>query len=198
MRIKTQKLAKLWREIKRPFVRTFQSLTRNVRGTSHDAHANPLQREIAIGKEGKIHVTHIDFDITFGCNLKCEYCCSGAPFRSGIESKETLLDSFEKWSHKLCPTKIRLLGGEPLLHPDLAEIVSAAHRYWSQSLIEIVTNGFLLPRLSDEVLQVFGKSNVHVFISQHMDTEDYRNALNLSIERLDRFHIPPLRISFTH
>jgi hypothetical protein len=101
-----------------------------------------------------------------------------------------LLDSFEKWSRKISPRRIRLYGGEPLLNPDIAEIVTAVKHYWSQASCQIVTNGTLLPRIPDDTLQIFGKHNIHFHISQHLVTEEYRDTLKQSLTRLEQFGIP--------
>jgi len=147
-------------------------------------------RGVTIGKDGRVCIPVADILLAHECNLKCEFCFYLHPFRSGIVPKEALFDSFEKWSHKAFPKRIVLTGGEPLLHPDIAEMVTAVRHYWQQSRCEIWTNGYLLPHTSDDILRVFAEQNASVFISQHLDTEEFRDILKQSLERLKQFNIP--------
>jgi len=142
---------------------------------------------VIIGKDGKVHTPAIRFYLALGCNLKCKHCIYA--FRQGIIPKETLIDSFEKWNRKLSPELIILYGGEPLLNPEIADIVIAVKHYWQQSQCLIFTNGILLPRLPDSTLQVFAENNVQVHISQHIVTQEYRDTLKQSLFLLGQFGI---------
>ena len=147
------------------------------------------RRNVTIGQDGRLCIPSVDFPVANGCNLKCEYCFLLNPFRAGIVSKEYVIDSFEKWSRKIAPKRIILAGGEPLLNPDIAELAVAVHRYWQNAQCEVWTNGFLLPRVPDEVLQVFEREKVVVYISQHMGTEEYQDAVQQCLSRLSKFRI---------
>src|SRR5262249_61796270 len=47
-----------------------------------------------------------------------------------------------------CPVAVlRVLGGEPLMHPNLLDIMMAVRESHIAEKIEITTNGVLLPRL---------------------------------------------------
>ena len=146
-------------------------------------------RKITVGQDGRVCIPHVRFLLAHGCNINCEFCKFLNPFRSGITPKEQLSDSFEKWSPKILPKSIYLYGGEPLLNPHIEEIVVSAHHYWSQSHLEIWTNGVLLPRIPDHVLRIFGKYNVIVHISQHFVTAEFQNVLKQEIPRLEQFSV---------
>src|SRR3990170_5418518 len=77
--------------------------------------------------------------ITRRCNLSCGYCSeydnSSAPVP--LADLRRRIDGL----HRLGAANITLLGGEPLMHPDVAEIVVYAGR---NSNVSLVTNGFLL------------------------------------------------------
>ncbi|MBU1147432.1 MAG: radical SAM protein, partial [Candidatus Omnitrophica bacterium] len=88
----------------------------------------------------------IQIDVTYVCNLKCNNCvrsCKQAPTsqRMTVEQiKKFIKESIDnniKWE------KMRLMGGEPTLHPDILEIVQLLidYRkiYCPNSIIEIVT-----------------------------------------------------------
>jgi organic radical activating enzyme len=150
--------------------------------------------EIAIGPDGRVCLPSLRFMLAYGCNLKCQLCHNS--FFAGIVSKEEITGTFEKWSPKVSPRLIRLYGGEPLLNPDLAEITVAARRYWSQSSIQICSNGLLIPRLSDDTLRLLAESNAWFYISQHEDTNEYRDILKQSFLRFERFNIRYKSVGF--
>ena len=147
------------------------------------------KRKIVIGKDGKVNIPSIDVPLAHGCNLKCECCFPLNPLRTGLVSREMIADSFEKWSRKIFPERVILTGGEPLLNPEIVQIVADVSRYWQQSQCELWTNGLLLPRTSDDVLREFKKHKVFVCISQHLDTDEYRETLKQSLQRLKRLDV---------
>jgi len=190
---KPNRLVKIWREIKRPLNSIFQRLNRQIRGLSpdeYDEYREQLtwRKSITIGADGRVNIPSVRFFCAYGCNLRCQFCMF-SPFHTGIVPKEVLADSFEKWSYKISPQVIRLYGGEPLLNHDIADIVVLAYQHFPQSQYQIVTNGILFPRVSDDTLRIFKKYNVHIHISQHLDTEEYRDILKYSLSRLDNLHI---------
>lgn len=98
-------------------------------------------------------------DLYFGvhivehCNLNCKNCCHYAPL-----AKEEYLDinSYKKdcdqlsqlfGGEMLC---INLMGGEPLLHPQITEFMRVTREAFPIGKIAIVTNGLLLPSMSEE------------------------------------------------
>ena len=92
---------------------------------------------------------HVEIDITYVCNLKCNACnrsCSQAPSREHVDLvqiEKFIAESIaanSKWH------RMRLLGGEPSLHPELFEILDKLMSYKKNhspnTLITITTNGF--------------------------------------------------------
>ena len=97
--------------------------------------------------------------VTRRCNLSCGYCTeydtSSAPIPLPILKQR--IDAL----HRLHVVNIALLGGEPLLHPEIDEIVVHANRH---AQVSLTTNGFLL---SDEIIERLnraGLSNLQVSI----------------------------------
>ncbi len=85
--------------------------------------------------------------ITRRCNLSCGFCTeydtTSAPIP--LDTVRERIDAL----HRLKTVMITLFGGEPLLHPDLAQIVAHARKH---SLVNIITNGFLLTeKIVDEL-----------------------------------------------
>ena len=95
--------------------------------------------------EGKIIPMHIQLSPTNACNLNCDFCSC-----SDRDKKKELTFAQIKWILNVCAkrgTKAMTItgGGEPLLHPQINEII----RYADILGIEVglVTNGILLDKL---------------------------------------------------
>jgi organic radical activating enzyme len=150
------------------------------------------QRQIYIIRERereRIKLPVVNFFLSHRCNLKCEYCEYFNPFRIKIPSKEELLDSIDVWSKRIEPKLIVLAGGEPLLNPDYEEIVIATRKAWQDAVIDIISNGVLVPKVRDEFLATMAEQNIGFTISRHLKTEQYTNNLNRSIQRFKIFGV---------
>lgn len=67
----------------------------------------------------------IYIDLTTRCNMKCNFCYNPAHM-----PKDLPLESFRRICAELPrPVNIKLLGGEPALHPDVIEIMRTAHAH---------------------------------------------------------------------
>lgn len=98
--------------------------------------------------DGRVQSEKCELNIVEHCNLSCRACSHLSPVMpryvadpSDIERDlTTLARSYRvRW--------VRLLGGEPLLHPDLPGVIAAARRSGIGERIAIVTNGVLLARV---------------------------------------------------
>ena len=85
------------------------------------------------------------------CNLNCKGCSHYSPISSPrFKTLKDLRDPLKKISsYKIFFKEIRLLGGEPLLNPDLIEIIPLIRLFFPKIRIILVTNGLLL--LNDKV-----------------------------------------------
>jgi MoaA/NifB/PqqE/SkfB family radical SAM enzyme len=97
--------------------------------------------------------------ITRRCNLSCGYCSEYDNFSEPLpfDDLKARIDAI----HKLHAANITLLGGEPLMHPDIIEIVKYARR---KANVSIVTNGFLLRNGVIEELNRAGLNNLTVSV----------------------------------
>jgi len=101
-----------------------------------------------LGCQFKRSRNKIEIDITYLCNLKCNNCnrsVSRAPEALHID-----LDVIHKFvddsvNRKKYWSRIRILGGEPTLHPyfhELILILKQYHSFYPSCVIEVVSNGF--------------------------------------------------------
>ncbi|HEY0810550.1 MAG TPA: radical SAM protein [Longimicrobiales bacterium] len=85
--------------------------------------------------------------VTRRCNLACGYCNEYDKVSAPVPF-ETLTMRMDHLTKELGVTIMDFLGGEPLMHPRIADLVAHAHERgcWTN----IITNGFLL---SDELVR---------------------------------------------
>jgi len=103
------------------------------------------------------------------CNLNC----GGCNHFSSLAKEEYLQpEQFERDIKRLAELSkdyfaIKILGGEPLLHPNITAFFDIARKYFLSTPIQITTNGILLVKLSDEFWQNCNKNKITVSISQY-------------------------------
>lgn len=91
-------------------------------------------------------IGHIDYHVVDACNLACEFCTHYSNFKgpANIMSVDAIEAEWGKWSNVIRPERIHIIGGEPLLNPNIVEIVRLAFRIWTESEICLYSNGLLL------------------------------------------------------
>jgi MoaA/NifB/PqqE/SkfB family radical SAM enzyme len=124
--------------------------------------------------------------VTRRCNLSCGYCSEYDNFSEPVPTN--VLKQRIEALHQLHSANITMLGGEPLMHPDIAELVAYAGR---KSNTSVVTNGFLLRNGVIESLNEAGLNNLTVSIDTlHADPTRYiqksLRSLRTRLERLQR------------
>ncbi len=124
--------------------------------------------------------------VTRRCNLSCGYCAEYDNTSTPIPLADIKrrIDAL----HRLRSANITMLGGEPLTHTDIAEIVAYAAR---RSNVSVVTNGFLLRNPTIEALNEAGLNNLTVSIDTlNADLTRYiqksLRSLRTRLERLAR------------
>ncbi|MBQ6066658.1 MAG: radical SAM protein [Clostridia bacterium] len=132
---------------------------------------------------------YLEIEITEYCNLNCRGCCD---FSNLVKEKKIYeLEEFVKDFQRLAELfsgvdKIRLMGGEPLLNPHLTDYVRICRDIFPKTDLRIVTNGLLIPRLSDETLQTIKEYDCRFDISNYPPT---RKMFPQIKERLEPFEV---------
>ena len=107
-----------------------------------------------------IKLSNTTLVVTFRCNLKCKLCAVSAPYYKEPPhySVELLKKSIDRYFEAVDHVdKFTVNGGEPLVHPQIAEIMDYALKYIDRmDMLEIITNGSIAP--SKELAQVLQKS----------------------------------------
>lgn len=86
---------------------------------------------------------HATIEITELCNLKCIYCYNEAsPNKGRHMTLENILKVFKILSEHGV-TVIEISGGEPMIHPQIVEILKAAFEYFDW--VAVISNGVFFP-----------------------------------------------------
>jgi MoaA/NifB/PqqE/SkfB family radical SAM enzyme len=127
----------------------WQMLRKNLRGAisailTHRANLRRIARD-----DYKLRPLIGSYYVTHRCNLKCNYCTEHYPIRDTVDLEtEGAFAVLARMRREM--DAIYFTGGEPLVRPDIVEILRQAHRL-NFFPIYLGTNGLLLP-LRDKVL----------------------------------------------
>jgi len=111
------------------------------------------------------------------CNLKCKGCDHFASiaekrFVSLYDIKKDLVQMSKILKGEFpC---IGVMGGEPLLHPQLNEILIATRLAFPKTLIHLVTNGILLLKQDEEFWRICREQNIVVANTRYAVHLDYK------------------------
>ncbi len=147
----------------------------------------------------------VEFNLTEHCNLSCYECDHASPLLpKKFASVEEFTRDFEALAQVFHSKQLRIVGGEPLLHPRLLEFLAEARRVCIADTIVLITNGVLLheapPKLwelidqlwisaypgvkrklnDDDCAQLCKAHNVHLQVN-HVQTFN-RNLINNQID----------------
>ncbi len=131
--------------------------------------------------------------VTDRCNFRCPYCMPKDVFGPGyaflrdaeLMGKDELVRIAAAF-RELGVEKIRLTGGEPLLRPDLPELVRALKLEAKVPEVALTTNGWLLER-SAPALREAGLDRINVSVdSLRPETAGRMNGLGLDPARVLR------------
>ena len=132
---------------------------------------------------------YLEMHLMNSCNLKCRGCShfSNIATDEDIESVDSFGKNIERLS-KVQPViyKIRLLGGEPFLNPQIAEYCEIVRRFYPYTDIHIVSNGLLLIRIEDVILKKIADLKIAIDISVYPPTE---KILSEIVDRLNKYGI---------
>ena len=128
----------------------------------------------------KMIIDRVEIFMTSYCSLKCEKCIAYIPYFNKFE--HVPLDNLKKDADILFSKvdyihKLKILGGEGFLYPNVIEYMDYLHSNYADKIgsIRIGTNGTIYP--SNELLDACKRNHVTVDISDYTCTIGYRSKL---------------------
>ena len=110
------------------------------------------------------------------CNLRCKGCDH---FAAIAEKRFVSLDDIKKDLAQMSKildgdvARIGVMGGEPLLHLQLKEILIYTRFFFPKTLIQLVTNGLLLLRQDEEFWRICREQNIVIVNTKYPINLDY-------------------------
>lgn len=115
-------------------------------------------------------IEYLEHHIVDHCNLNCAGCSHFSPLApTWFETIDQFEEDFGELALK---TKgkvgmIRLMGGEPLLHPNLIKFLESARDLFPTTEIQVVTNGLLLSKLKKQLQPVCMNLKILICMSDY-------------------------------
>jgi organic radical activating enzyme len=121
--------------------------------------------------EGSV-LPQVEMHIIDSCNLNCRGCTHFSPiFPNTLPDLNSRLSDVKQLKEKLSfIMRFYILGGEPFLNPEISDYIRGIREILPDTKLYIVTNGLLIERLSDEILQCIKDNQVWISISEYAPT----------------------------
>ena len=123
----------------------------------------------------------VEFHLVDHCNLNCGYC---AHFSSIAEKRFCTMDEVVEMMNAvkiIRPKHLRLLGGEPLLHPEIDKILEYVKDNLPEGTqVEIFTNGICLKNMSETFWEIIRRSKMIIFLSVYPLKINYNEIISVA------------------
>ena len=131
---------------------------------------------------------YVEMHAMDSCNLNCIGCTHFSPIFGDEElSLKNQLDTVLLLQQKVTSVaRFCILGGEPFLNKEIQLYIEGVKKIFPKAHISIVTNGLLIPRLPEKLLQYISKENICISISEYEPTH---RMINQIIEVLNKYNI---------
>jgi cyclic pyranopterin phosphate synthase len=140
-------------------------------------------------------------DIVNQCNLACRDCDHISPIaRNRFANPDTLYRDFSMLAKVYKPQLVQLLGGEPLLHPDIVTVIKAVRASGISDRVMVLTNGLLLSRMNDEFWESLDDLEISIYPDSNLDRkllENYQAKATEHGVRLEIYYYKEFRRHFS-
>lgn len=121
------------------------------------------------------YLPYLEYHVADHCNLNCKYCTHYSPL-----VQQPVYTDYEKFAADLQQLRkyigdigvIRILGGEPLLNPELGRFIELTREQYPASIITVVTNGMLIDRLDASLIECMKRNMAFFHISFYPPLRD--------------------------
>lgn len=138
----------------------------------------------------KRHLLRFEVNVTDHCNLNCSGC---EHFSSIAEDHYVNPAALEKDFERLSVITggkiemLHLMGGEPLLHPDIVAIMKMSRKYFPRGSIKVVSNGLLISKMKDDFWQAARESKIIISVTRYPIKIDFDAIRSLAAKNNARF-----------
>lgn len=144
------------------------------------APAEPISIDLS-----KPRLDYMETEICHVCNLNCKGCCDFSNLRAetgvydfAVFEKDLLRMKELFWGI----AKIRLMGGEPFLNPNIADYAEKCREIFPDCDLRIVSNGLLLPTIDQGILTRLRDCGCSIDISNYPPTRAKRKEIEAAAD----------------
>ena len=155
----------------------------------------PLERNYRI-EDGRIRTRSLEAHIVDHCNLSCAECCSLSPLLPAWQAEPaSVAHDLKLAARVLAPAVFKLVGGEPLLHSRLLEVIDAVRASGIAPRLSLTTNGLKLGEMPDDfwravdalTISRYPRPRLSDALVAHIEAQAARHAVQLNWKIQDTF-----------
>lgn len=155
----------------------------------------PLEHAYRV-EDGRVVTRSLEAHVVDHCNLTCAECCSLSPLLPRrLTEPDALARDLAAARRVVAPAVFKLVGGEPLLHPEIVEMVRVARRSGIAPRISLTTNGLKLARMPDALWQELDGLTISRYpepslpeeLVREIDAKGARLGVRINWKQQDRF-----------
>jgi organic radical activating enzyme len=122
--------------------------------------------------DGRVLTDGLEVVVSHHCNLRCRACAYLAPVqRTALADPEQLGRDLAALGRAYHASEARVLGGEPLLHPEITAVLSAIRGSGVCDSVRVITNGLRLPRVPRGFWDAVDEVSVSVYPGRELGPE---------------------------
>lgn len=132
----------------------------------------------------KLQINYFLYEIVHHCNLKCRGCdhCSPIANEEYVELKtyKKDIEKMKKIFHQI--NSFAIMGGEPLLHQKIVDIMKMSRKILKETNIFIYTNGINLLNQSPIFWETCKKYKIFIVITKYKINIDHKKIFKIAKE----------------
>lgn len=162
----------------------------------NDIFCNPLLSEeeklsrICLYRDNR-ELDSLEVHVADHCNLRCKNCTMMANLveHPVFPDFEETMEGVRKARTFFDHVKIfRILGGEPLLNPELEKYIDSIREIYPYTDLRLVTNGCLIPAASRSLFECLRRNRVNLYISYYKISADYMEEVHAILNQWEISH----------
>ncbi len=154
------------------------------RGEVPTSQRTEYKKEKSLG--GRARVEAFELHVTEHCNLRCAHCCNTSPYLSHKTlAPAAIASTLSIMSKVLHADVFKIMGGEPLLHPEITEVLRVVKASGVGDMVRLFTNGLLLSTMDD----AFWRELDHLTVSSYTSAPVKPDHIRLIEEKAREFDV---------
>jgi organic radical activating enzyme len=127
---------------------------------------SPQRVRYAPGADGRVRVEAFELHVAEHCNLRCANCCNMSPL---VAERLLGVDEVAAFTRRMATVLVadvvKIMGGEPLLHPELPAILRVLRASGIGERVRLFTNGLLLAGMPDAFWEALDELTISNYAS---------------------------------